>query len=295
MTKKKLEMGIPSIFEIHKLFFDEEKAEDFLFDKGVFLRSRRCTACNGHMAHRKCKRLFECLVCRRTLSIRAGSFFFGIHLPCNKILYASYLWLLKTQVTSMVQQTGMAIATITKITKDLRGLVSDCVDFEDVQIGGKGIVVEVDESKFGKRKYNRGHRVEGVWILGGVERTSERRVFLVRIERRDQKTLLDVLSRHILPGSIVHTDLWRGYYNMENTLGVTHHTVNHSLFFKDPITLVHTNSIEGTWNGVKLNIKPRNRVQDGIEDHSFEFIWRRRCSGNLWNSLISAFEELEYQ
>ncbi|KAF2352575.1 hypothetical protein FHG87_016671, partial [Trinorchestia longiramus] len=34
-------------------------------------------------------------------------------------------------------------------------------------IGGEGIIVEADESKFGKRRYNRGHRIEGIWILNG--------------------------------------------------------------------------------------------------------------------------------
>ena len=38
------------------------------------------------------------------------------------------------------------------------------------QIGGCGKHVEIDESKFGKRKHWRGHHVEGAWVFGGVER-----------------------------------------------------------------------------------------------------------------------------
>lgn len=35
------------------------------------------------------------------------------------------------------------------------------------QIGGEGKVVEIDESKFGKRKYNVGRLIEGQWVFGG--------------------------------------------------------------------------------------------------------------------------------
>ena len=53
------------------------------------------------------------------------------------------------------------------------------------QIGGIGQVVEIDESKFGKRKYNKGHSVEGQWVFGGIERSSEK-IFLVPVEKRDR-------------------------------------------------------------------------------------------------------------
>jgi hypothetical protein len=73
--------------------------------------------------------------------------------------------------------------------KHLRQLTGDALDEEDIVVGGPGVIVELDESKFGKRKHNRGHRVDGVWVFGGVERTSERKVFLRVVERRDAHTL----------------------------------------------------------------------------------------------------------
>ena len=36
------------------------------------------------------------------------------------------------------------------------------------QVGGD-VIVQVDESKIGKRKYHCGHFVEGQWVFGGIE------------------------------------------------------------------------------------------------------------------------------
>ena len=34
------------------------------------------------------------------------------------------------------------------------------------------IYYTVDESKIAKRKYNKGHKVEGAWVIGGFERST---------------------------------------------------------------------------------------------------------------------------
>jgi hypothetical protein len=47
-------------------------------------------------------------------------------------------------------------------------------------MGGEGKVVEIDESKFRKRKYHRGHYVKGQWVFGGIERGTGR-TFLVAV------------------------------------------------------------------------------------------------------------------
>ncbi|KRH92365.1 putative transposable element, partial [Pseudoloma neurophilia] len=110
-------------------------------------------------------------------------------------------------------------------------------------IGGDDLIVEIDESKFGKRKYNRGHRVEGQWVLGIVERTEKRRIILIPVERRDSKTLTDIKRKYVHPLSIILTDKWKGYNELKKYFK-DHKTVNHSKHFKDPETGVHTNTID---------------------------------------------------
>lgn len=224
----------------------------------------------------------------------------GLH----RIMELAHLWLSKASVSTTIAQTGHGSATVCSYFKYFRELVSDALDESDFCIGGPNIVVEIDESKFGKRKHHRGHRVEGVWILGGVERTRERRVFLVKIENRSLETLEDVISKHVYPGSIIYTDLWRSYSQLATNFDYTHFTVNHSKQYvniieydcEDYIVVekVHTNSIEGTWSGIKRCIPSRNRVKSGVDEHLFEFIWRRVNEKNLWGAFLEALREVVY-
>ena len=78
----------------------------------------------------------------------------------------------------------------------------------DKKIGGEGLTVEIDESKFGKRKYNKGKRVEGQWVFGGICRETGD-FFTVPVERRDADTLLPIIKDHILPGTTINI-VYRG-------------------------------------------------------------------------------------
>ena len=104
---------------------------------------------------------------------------------------------------------------------------------------------------------------------------------------------MEVISRHVAQGSIVHTDLWRGHSDISDVLDVQHQTVNHSQHFVNPDDGTHTNTIEGTWNGMKMNIPSRKRCREGIEDHLFEFIWRRKNKDELWGGFINAMKSVE--
>ena len=70
-------------------------------------------------------------------------------------------------------------------------LIEWCIKREG-GIGGEGKIVEIDESKFGKRKYNVGRLVEGQWVFGGVCRET-RQCFMVPVEQRDRATLLTIV------------------------------------------------------------------------------------------------------
>jgi hypothetical protein len=106
-------------------------------------------------------------------------------------------------------------------------------------------------------------------------------------------TLEDVIARYVLAGSIVHTDLWKGYSMLSPNMGFNHHTVNHSAGFKNHETGVHTNTVEGTNNGLKILIWPRNRTAD-VDDHLDEFVWRHKNCNNLWSAFIAALKEVHY-
>jgi len=176
----------------------------------------------------------------------------------------------------MLAHTGHTAHTVSAYNGFFRQLVTSMLDSEDTVIGGPGVVIQVDETKMGQRKFHRGHRVAGAWVLVGVEESAERRMFAEVVADRSAETIAEILGRHVAEGSKLQTDCWRAYRPVAEMYGIEHRTVNHSLGFKDYVMGVHTNHVEGTNYAIKRAVPPRNRTQRHLQPFLSEFIWRRK-------------------
>ena len=58
--------------------------------------------------------------------------------------------------------------------------------------------------------------------------------YMELVSRRDAQTLLPIIQAHVLPGTIIYSDEWAAYNQVQNIPNVTAHAiVNHSLHFVD--------------------------------------------------------------
>ncbi|KAF8784198.1 hypothetical protein HNY73_011573 [Argiope bruennichi] len=183
-----------------------------------------------------------------------------------KILLATAMWVAHSFIT---EEADIARQTTTDWMSFCREVCVCMLVNESVTLGGPGKIVEIDESKFGKRKFNKGKMVEGAWVFGGVERYSNK-CFMTVVQDRTSETLLSVLKEWVIPGSTVMSDCWKSY----------------------DCTGAHTNSIEGTWAACKRSLKGTRRVKDGMDGYLAEYIWRRCHRSGVKSTTRQFFESI---
>lgn len=294
--------SIPAQATLNQAFASENGTIAYFNEKGFGFEPLNCYRCgNDRISDRENSRngkTYRCnaKACRYNWSIFKNTFFEKVRTGANKVLHIAYLWLQDTSLENIATTVGVNSSTVTAWTKCLRELITWDMDSlgQTAKIGGEGIIVEIDESKFGKRKYNVGHHVEGVWVVGGVERTEQRKMFAVAVDNRNALTLRNVIEAYVNPGSIIYTDCWKGYVPESlAAIGMFHDTVNHSIGFVSP-TGVHTNHIEGTWAGIKIKIPRQHRTRKFVDGDLIKFIWKRQFKGQLWNRLVRAMGTVRY-
>jgi transposase-like protein len=274
-----------------KMVLTKRKTQDELqqtLDYIVENLPRKCKRCGNKakLIRDECLRL-HCTwkVCNFKQSLFEGTVFAGTKLDKTKVLEILDCWMAKCPNNIIGWITGCSYDSVLRVLNIVKELaVSRHHDSLDV-IGATDTIVEIDESKFGKRKYNRGHRVEGVWVLGMVERTPRRRLVLLVVDNRTKETLSSRISKHVNENSTIHTDCWKGYIDVKN-ISFEHKTVNHSKGFVNPLDGTHTNTIEGCWYAIKAQVPVRNRTNSRINLYLLRFMILRNEPGDALLNLL---------
>lgn len=127
------------------------------------------------------------------------------------------------------------------------------------------------------------------------------------VKERNEATLRALIEEHILPGSVIYSDEWKAYTNIDTWMwlpeledGVIekrylgHQTVNHS---KELIAMdgTHTNTIEGYWRVAKNRI-PKKSFADAktVQEHLYQQLWESSWTGRVWEGLLVTLREVKY-
>lgn len=218
--------------------------------------------------------VWRCFKCKTSRSVRCGSWFAKSKLSLKNIVLFTYMWVHKFSHVQVMRETGMSSRTVVDWYNFCREVCCTLIDSLEVeQIGGVGKVVEIDESLFCKRKYNKGKKKKSQqWVFGGVEQGSNK-CFLMKVNKRDAATLVPLIKKHVAPGTTIYSDCWKAY-DCLGRQGYKHLKVNHSVTFKDGDCC--TNTVEGMWGHVKRMFPKCNRQKGLFDTYLGEFMFRRR-------------------
>eukprot|EP00644_Phytophthora_capsici_P018764 jgi/Phyca11/21817/fgenesh1_pg.PHYCAscaffold_130_\ len=118
----------------------------------------------------------------------------------------------------------------------------------NMEIGGPGHIVEIDETSLKKKsKYGRGRQHEDNWLFGGFDRTTNLWFGALTGADRKKNTLSPILRKYMKAGATILSDQFASY------------------FFVDPVTGVHTNRIEGVWEVcIKRHLKRMRGIRKDL-------------------------------
>ena len=224
-----------------------------------------------------------CGTCKSRTSALVGSIFEDLHMPLGRAIMLMYCYAHLTtyeeaqRAVVFTHDEGVASRhTIADWFGSLRDRLIDHVENlggREGQIGGPGVIVQVDEAQIGRRKYERGRVRRDTWVLGLIDEAGQLRMEIC--SKRDANTLLPIIQKHCLPGSVIHTDGWPAYRGLKS-LGYDHAHVNHSVEFVAPDG-THTQRIESQWRALRRRFHSGGLRHDDIGDHLIEYMWRRKC------------------
>ncbi|CAG8778978.1 25528_t:CDS:2, partial [Dentiscutata erythropus] len=151
---------LPPLKSLQSILSNEKSCINYLIEKGVLDSQSICNLCSSLAKRYEKVFKYRRKQCRISVSIFKDIFFSKRKLKVNEILQIGYYWLAKTPHISIKNITGHSPNTITYYANCFKALVGLNLQETQDKIRGPEIIVEIDKTKIGKRKYNHGHHVK---------------------------------------------------------------------------------------------------------------------------------------
>lgn len=245
------------LFE-HKVFQDPEAAREWLKAR-LWPQGPVCGHC-GVMGESRAlsNRLgtYQCNACRKQFTVTVGTVFERSHIPLNKWLLATFLFVSSKKGISAHQIHRLLGITYKSAWFMMHRLREAVTPGEGIgPLGGHGMIVEADETyllkQSGKRKAEgAGGYAHKMKVLSLTERGG--RIRSTRMVDGTKAEIVAQLHAHVDPGSILHTDGAQAY---KFTGAVAaHESVDHNKTYVrkgKSGNKVHTNTLEGYFSVFK--------------------------------------------
>jgi transposase-like protein len=217
------------------MFFGQEGQAKEQIEKLVLGEKKKCPYCRKKLSESKNDYLW-CGGCRKKIRIKALTWFKYSKLIYSEILMLIQCWQRKIPPGAVKELTGLSYPTIRRWYSRFRKKLPKAED----QLRGN---IEIDESFFGRSKYNN-QKI----VIGAIARKSKQ-VRLKIIPNREQDEIEKFIYEHVARESLIHTDCHSSYYSME-WYGYGHKLYNHSRGH-----FGGTNQIESVWSKIKRSIR----------------------------------------
>ena len=224
--------------------------------------------------------ILRCNFCDRSRRVHTLKNTLGSSMTSFKVVQLLFLFTIEVKSEIIADLLQVSSKTVIDLVIRIQRRLSDLVAAECEPIGGADHIVQLDECCFGKRKYNVGRVGGHKWVFGGID-TTTKCFFTQVVPNRTARVLGDLIIRHVLPGTTVHTDEYPSYLSFFRNHGEYEYGhVNHKYNFVNPETGAHTQSIENLWGQFKRFKRCRGYSKhEYLQSYLDEFLVRRIFPG----------------
>jgi transposase-like protein len=270
-----------NLIELYEQFgADDSKCRKYL-EALKWPTGAKCPRCEDSEVYSLIERdQYHCTKCHYHFSVTAGSIFHDSHLPLWKWFLATYMMVesKKGMSANQLKRTlKISYKTAWYLCHRIRKAMTEVMP---EPLGGKGTIMEFDETYAGgkKRHVGSGYLGNKTMILGALQRGEISQIRL-RVEknkkRGNKKVLHGFVAETAKPDTTkLYTDDNPGYVGIADG-DTEHRSVNHSAeeWVRGD---VHTNGMEGVWSLFKRSIVGSYHQVSAkhLDSYLEEFEWR---------------------